>query len=281
MTEPGYKIFTDLDGTLLYAENYSASSAFEALQYIRDADIPLIFVTSKTAMEIQRYRAKLKNRHPFICENGGGIYIPRGYFCGKPEEGKFEVIGLGTEYTLLKVQLKEAASRLKMELIGMSDMTDQEIMAYTGIDKEEVPLARQRGFDEPFVIKSGDPTGVAEKLGIYFDERGLSVVRGNRFYHLMGGSDKGAAIGVLLARWKEEFGAGWKSIGIGDSPNDIPMFKAVDIPIAVKKPPSPGHYDFDIRDFPGLRFAEGIGPTGWNEAVLGLLKSRVASEEES
>jgi len=30
--------------------------------------------------EIEYYRKKLDNNHPFISENGGGIFIPKGYF---------------------------------------------------------------------------------------------------------------------------------------------------------------------------------------------------------
>ncbi|MBD3170630.1 MAG: HAD-IIB family hydrolase [candidate division Zixibacteria bacterium] len=270
--EPKYIIFTDLDGTLLDSENYSAAAASKALDFIRQNNIPLIFVTSKTAMEICRIRAKLKNVHPFVCENGGGIYIPKGYFEGNPADDEFEIIGLGVEYSILKRELKEASNKLKIELQGMSQLSDREIIKLTGIKEEDVPHARQRGFDEPFVIKSTDPNGDAERLIEYFNHRGLNVVRGNRFYHLTGGCDKGMAIQVLLGRFEEALGGGWKSVGFGDSPNDIPLFEAVEIPIAVKKPPKPGHFDFDIRDVQGLNFADGIGPAGWNKAALELLQ---------
>jgi len=42
----------------------------------------------------------------------------------------------------------------------------------------------------------------------------------------------------------------------------------VDYPILVQKPD--GSYDPDIH-LPGLVHAKGIGPVGWNEAVLELL----------
>ncbi|MCP4634063.1 MAG: HAD-IIB family hydrolase [candidate division Zixibacteria bacterium] len=274
MKKTDYIIFTDLDGTLLDAENYSASAAFDALQFIRENRIPLVFVTSKTAMEIQRYRKILKNTHPFICENGGGIYIPRGYFDGTIQEDKFDIIGLGAEYSMLKIELKSAAAKLKIELTGISDMTDNEIMKFTGIQKEEVPLARQRGFDEPFVIKSGDPNTDAEKLEQYFSDKGLIITRGNRFFHLMGNSDKGMAIEHLLSRYIGAFGDNLTSIGFGDSPNDLSMFKAVDIPVVVKKPPSPGHYDPQLRNFPGVVLSDGIGPAGWNKSALQIVKQK-------
>ena len=73
-------IFTDLDGTLLDHKTYSFENAFEALQAIKEKNIPLIICSSKTRSEIEYYREKLSNNHPFVSENGGGIFLPEGYF---------------------------------------------------------------------------------------------------------------------------------------------------------------------------------------------------------
>jgi mannosyl-3-phosphoglycerate phosphatase len=73
-------IFTDLDGTLLDYDTYSFEKALPALQLLRERDIPLIISSSKTAKEVVFYREQLENDHPFISENGGGIFIPKDYF---------------------------------------------------------------------------------------------------------------------------------------------------------------------------------------------------------
>jgi mannosyl-3-phosphoglycerate phosphatase len=73
-------IFTDLDGTLLDYSTYSFEKALPALQLLKEKDIPLIICSSKTKKEIEYYRKKLDNHHSFISENGGGIFIPKGYF---------------------------------------------------------------------------------------------------------------------------------------------------------------------------------------------------------
>ncbi|HLF86164.1 MAG TPA: HAD hydrolase family protein, partial [Nitrospiria bacterium] len=71
---------TDLDGTLLHPKTYSFDAARPALTLIKERRIPLILCSSKTRGEIELYRKWLGNQHPFISENGGGIFIPRGYF---------------------------------------------------------------------------------------------------------------------------------------------------------------------------------------------------------
>jgi len=75
----GIVIFTDLDGTLLN-DKYSFKNAKQALKSIKNKKIPLIFCTSKTELETKIYIKKIKINHPFIVENGGAIFIPKGYF---------------------------------------------------------------------------------------------------------------------------------------------------------------------------------------------------------
>ena len=99
-------------------------------------------------------------------------------------------------------------------------------------------------------------------------EDGLHIVTGGRFHPLVGDSDKGRAVVELRTLYERAWGP-IRAIGLGDSPNDLPMLQAVDIPVLVRKPG--GAYDPGIR-IPGLVFAPGAGPEGWAEAVLGLLR---------
>ena len=69
-------VFTDLDGTLLDASTYSFEAARPALDALRQQDIPLVLVSSKTRAEIEPIRGRLKQVHPFITENGGGCLYP-------------------------------------------------------------------------------------------------------------------------------------------------------------------------------------------------------------
>ena len=73
-------IFTDLDGTLLDRNTYSFEPAQSTLHLIKQKNIPLVLSSSKTRAEIEFYRRRLENDHPFISENGGAVFIPRDYF---------------------------------------------------------------------------------------------------------------------------------------------------------------------------------------------------------
>jgi mannosyl-3-phosphoglycerate phosphatase family protein len=272
-----FVFFTDLDGTLLDYYSYSFDDAHPALVLLDNLRIPLVICSSKTRAEIEYYRQKLNNHHPFISENGGGIFIPKGYFdfampTGKHnihEEGEYIVIRLGAHY----MQLREAIDLLRREgfdVKGFGDMTPEEVAAVTGLGIEEAKMARLRDFDEPFLF--GGSHEEEEKLLEAVREKRLSYTRG-RFFHLLGNSDKGKAVSILTALYKRE-SRGVTTVALGDNPNDLPMLKQVDLPVIVRK--HDGSYD-PVVDLPGFLKADGIGPKGWNNAVEKILSGQDAA----
>jgi len=58
------------------------------------------------------------------------------------------------------------------------------------------------------------------------------------------------------------------TIGLGDSLNDLPLLRVVDHPVLVRK--EDGSYDENIS-LPNLIRADGVGPLGWNRAVMRFL----------
>lgn len=98
------------------------------------------------------------------------------------------------------------------------------------------------------------------------------------FHHLMGNSDKGMAVRVLLELYKRKYGA-VISVGLGDSPNDVPMLDAVDIPVLVCLPNGEHHPEVRLNN-PRALLCRGVGPEGWNEAVLDILEGRIPLPEE-
>jgi mannosyl-3-phosphoglycerate phosphatase len=276
-------IFTDLDGTLLDYSNYSFETAIPALQLLKEKDIPLIICSSKTKKEIEYYRKKIGNYHPFISENGGGIYIPKGHFVFEvqnsyippsppfskvgvgrfSEENDYQVIRLGARYSDLRKALQELYSE-GFKVRGFGDMSAKELSEVAGITIEEAKMAKERDFDEPFIFK-GSNAEVKELLHA-IEKKGFNITKG-RFFHILGNSDKGKATSILIDLYKKKYDR-VISIAIGDSPNDIPMLEKVDHPVIVQKPD--GSYDTQIN-IPHLTKAGDIGPVGWNKAVLSLL----------
>ncbi|OFV68446.1 MAG: mannosyl-3-phosphoglycerate phosphatase [Candidatus Syntrophoarchaeum caldarius] len=263
-----YVVFTDLDGTLIDAETYSYEMALPAITLLKERHVPIVFCTSKTRAEIEVYRKKLEIKDPFIPENGGAIFIPENYFDFDFEYTKkvdgYKVIELGTEYAILRKTLKAISSSTGCEIIGFGDMSAEEISQYSNLDIESAKLAKMREYDEAFLIQGGENC-----VDLVLDEiqrSGLGYTVGGRFYHIIGDNDKGVATRQLIELFSRRGPV--KTIGLGDSLNDLPMLREVDLPFLVKKPD--GSYD-PMVSFNGLKKARGIGPKGWNITIKEIL----------
>jgi mannosyl-3-phosphoglycerate phosphatase len=266
-------VISDLDGTLLDLETYSSTAADPALGALKKKRACLVFASSKTRAELEPIRSRLGHDGPFIVENGGALCVPVGFF-RVPLEGAicrdgYEIIVFGTSYVTLRTALKEMASMLGIEIKGFGDMAIEEVAERTGLTHHEAILAKQREYDEPFVLGNA---ALIESVCREATARGLTCTRGGRFYHLLGPNDKGTACRFLIQCCRRQLAASQGhlyTIGIGDSANDMPMLAAVDQPILVQRPD--GSYDPSVY-LPHIVHAQGIGPVGWNAAVLALLK---------
>lgn len=263
-------IITDLDGTLLDPASYAFDAALPAIRHAQAHNIPLILCSSKTRAEIEVYREQLGNSHPFISENGGGIFVPHGYFAapvaGEEIDG-YQVIVLGTPYDEVRRQFVELRERLGVAVRGFGDMTAEEVAALTGLTREAAKLSMQREFDEPFVFDEAPDERFLQAI----EAAGLRWTQGNLF-HIMGRHHKGRAIGLLKELYQRQFGA-LTSIGLGDSLNDLPMLTVVDQPVLVRH--EDGSYDRRI-EIPYLMKTRLPGPAGWNETLLQLLSGNRA-----
>lgn len=275
-----FVFFTDLDGTLLDYATYSFEKALPALKLLRSDGLPLIICSSKTKAEIEHYRKKLANRHPFVSENGGGIFIPKDCFDFDirdvhpevTEEPDYTVIRLGARYS----DLREAVGSLMAEgfdLWGFGDMSAGEVAEISGLTVFEAELSKKRDFDEPFLFQGNEED--EKKLVEAITRKGFNCTKG-RFFHILGESNKGTAVSVLSDLYRRQLGD-IITIALGDRPNDFPMLQKVDLPVLVQKPD--GNYAEDL-DVPGLIRAGGIGPEGWNKAVLDILSGVISAGRE-
>jgi len=266
-----FLIFTDLDGTLLDSD-YSFKSALPALERIKEHKIPLIICSSKTRTEIEHCRKKLGNEFPFIAENGGGIFFTKDFRIRTKNyqvtgENDYRIIKLGASYYDLRNALQELRYE-GFDLKGFGDMSISEVAKLTGLKKADAKMAKQRDFDEPFVFY-GDKKYEA-KLKRRIKAKGFNYTKGE-FFHIMGDSHKGRAVDIV-----KQLYSGQKhtlaTVALGDSPNDIEMLQSVDYPIVVQK--KDGSYNRQIvRSVKGCIKADGIGPEGWNRAVLNLIRN--------
>lgn len=177
-------IFTDLDGTLLDEGSYSFEAAKAGLERIRCQQIPLIFTTSKTRLEIEALHAEMQIREPFIAENGAAIFFPEGYRNFKIDasyrQPPYTVIQLGESY----IEIRRFVGSLKerFNLKGFGDLSVEQIELLTGLSPEEASRAKRREFEEPFLI---DDESKIDEIARIAASHGLKITSGERFFHLI------------------------------------------------------------------------------------------------
>lgn len=268
ITHSSVLIFTDLDGTLLDSETYAFERALPALRLIHLLKIPLIIVSSKTRSEIESIRVKMMSLdYPFITENGGGIFFPKTFPLPQGYSSKaiddYSAIFIGD--TVKSVIEKAKPLKEKFYFRGFSEMSVEEIVALTGLGKEEATNASIREFDEPVVLDNAARS--AGRFCKEADKLGLDCVHGGRFIHLFCGGNKGKAVKVVIDIYR-----GLKSdlfsVALGDSPNDLSMLGVVDKAVLMKG--KDGTYIKGLIH-PNITKAPGVGPEAWNDVVLSIL----------
>lgn len=262
-------LFTDLDGTLLDLRSYSYSKSESSLKSLKDQGVPVVFCSSKSRAEQEYYRQILEVNDPFIVENGSAIFIPKGYF--KKEvpfntyvTDDYEVIQLGESVTNIRQTIKELREDLLLDFVCYFDIPPEEVSLYTSLNLNEAKRAMKREFSETILRGA-----INEKFLRRLKRRGLMSIPGSKFNTVISKqADKGKAIEILQSLYKNE-SQDLFTFGVGDSGNDLEMFKVVDDPYIVQRPS--GEW-YDLKD-DTVKKASGVGPEGWNKVVEIILNA--------
>jgi mannosyl-3-phosphoglycerate phosphatase len=266
-------VFTDLDGTLLSHDSYSWEGARPAIEELHRRQIPLVFCTSKTRGEVRSLRKAIGNKDPFIVENGGVVVIPgdRASDHTAASKKRERTLLLGHPYDQVVASLRKIARQGGIRVRGFHQMSDAEVAKRTGLSLKEASLARQRETGEPFLFQDHSQreirsfTRMAHKLG-------YTVQRGGRFWHFSASCDKGMAMSAVISYYRMAWETGIRTIGLGNSANDLPMLRLVHKPILMPLPN--GGYDKAVTaSLPKVACFPDRGPEGWGRAVLQALTS--------
>ena len=251
-------VVSDVDGTLM-DHSYDLTPAKETIKTLKKLSIPVILCTSKTASEVKVIRKELNLTDPFIVENGAAIY-------GESLEKVHGEIILGQKYEFLEEILDSISKEVNYQLIPLNNLTDQEATQLTGLKGNSLNLMRDRHWSMPFL---NPPCFLEGKINICCKKFKVEFFKGNRMSHLLStNSNKGKAINTLK---KYSNSQKIQIIGLGDSPNDLPLLLNSDFRIIIPGTDGPNLHLLDqLKD---LEFTLASEPNGygWKNEINKLI----------
>ena len=275
-----FVVVTDLDGTLLDRETYSFEAARPALEKLAALGVPVVLSSSKTAAEQFELRRSLGAEGPFIVENGSAVFAPEGCFLPGPWQGEAEpqpgywLRRFGGDRRAILELIRRLRRERDLPFESFADWPPEELARRTGLEPDEARHANDRCCSEPLEWRGTD--GELDWFRQRLEAQGLRLVKGGRFWAVMGRCDKRDGLLWLRDRYAETWGRAVRTVAFGDSHNDRGMLAAADIAVVVRSPDSdsiqlPGHPRVVRTDLPG--------PAGWRHAVDALLPEIAGGKE--
>jgi mannosyl-3-phosphoglycerate phosphatase len=189
----------------LRPERGKAIAGFDEFTAALDHEgIPAVWLTSRSRLQFDEPRRKLGHIHPFIAEDGCGVYLPEDYFHLRPDSGgsrsaRASTLRLGRFTCIPSAEpLPAAADALEafshgtgVPIVTLRSLSGRELALNTGLPPREAELVRQRDFDELFFF-AGAPEGQIHRF--------LAEGRKRRMEFRQHGVLWSAAIGASIQR---------------------------------------------------------------------------------
>ena len=219
-------IVTDLDGTLLDANDFTFDAIHKDIINLIENGIEFIPVSSKTRMEMMSFCSELGVKTPFIYENGAGFSI------NAEASNKTDIIvGMAVD-ELVEIWNKVIPDELKASCEFLSNLSLDDCNAILGLSGEPLRLALERSYTALFTF-NGNETALAA-LYHHAESAGLRLQKGGRVFCLSGMHNKASFIEFL--RQQNDRQPKKLIIAFGDASNDIPMLNAADIACIIPSP---------------------------------------------
>ena len=254
-----FLVVTDLDATFL-DHSYNWDEARPAVARLRELGLPLVLNSSKTVAEMKDLAMELGLQSPLVAENGSLLAVP------KQCTGDYSV----EIKSLPRKEILDRAHNLRKKMgykfEGFADWSDQELAERSGLSMIQSRRSLARLATEPLLWKDSESQRLefADQLRI----EGIRMLRGGRFWHLMGASDKVDGSAYALAYYQKlEPHTEWQVIALGDSANDTAMLEAAEIAVVIP------HLDgaHITPKAPRVVYAPFPASKGWNVTILSLL----------
>jgi mannosyl-3-phosphoglycerate phosphatase len=251
--------------------------------------IPAVWLTSRTRLQLDDPRRKLAHTHPFIAEDGCGVFLPEDYFHLRPHASTSQPRGIPTvrlgRFTCLPVAeqqpaasdaLESLAAETGVSVVPLRSLPPRELAQNANLPPREAEMARQRDFDELFFFAGASQQDI-ENFQFVGRSRNIQLRQRGVLWSLAIGANVRRCVGELSKLYDRALRSHARSVGIATPGQEAALFAACDRAILLTDKSedqadiSPGqvpNHSNRVMELP-LR-----APDTWEQVLAGLSSRR-------
>lgn len=202
--------------------------------------IPAVWLTSRTRLQLDEPRRKLAHTHPFIAEDGCGVFLPEDYFHLRPHASTSQPRGIPTvrlgRFTCLPVAeqqpaasdaLESLAAETGVSVVPLRSLPPRELAQNANLPPREAELARQRDFDELFFFAGASQKDI-ENFQSVGRSRNIQLRQRGVLWSLAIGANVRRCVGELSKLYDRALRSHARSVAIATAGQEVALFAACD-----------------------------------------------------
>lgn len=203
-----------------------ASGLDEFSAALDHASVPSVWLSTQTRLQLDEPRRRMHHTHPFITEDGCGVFLPEDYFHLRPQAsgrrparsttvrlGRFTCLPIAEQQPAASDALDLLAAETGMSVVPLRSLAPRELAQNTGLPPRQADLARQRDFDELFFFAGATPQQI-ERFQLASRERNVQLRPRGTLWSLAIGSSTSRCVRELSKLYDRAMHAHARTVGI-------------------------------------------------------------------
>jgi predicted mannosyl-3-phosphoglycerate phosphatase (HAD superfamily) len=202
--------------------------------------IPSVWLTSRTRLQMDEPRRKFAHTHPFIAEDGCGVFLPEDYFHLRPQTspsqsrkaatvrlGRFTCLPVAEQQPAASETLEALSSETGVSVVPLRSLPPRELAQNLGLPLHEAELARQRDFDELFFFVGTSARDI-EKFQAAGSRNNIQLRQRGVLWSLAVGANLRRCVTELSKLYDRALRSHARSIGIATPGQESALFAVCD-----------------------------------------------------
>ena len=239
MRQTSFILFIAIDG-LIPQHGKGVAGLDEFTAALDHHGIPAVWLTNRSRLQLDDPRRKLAHTHPFIAEDGCGVFLPEDYFHLRPQPSRAQPQGMTTvrlgRFTCIPIAEQQPAAPEALEslteetgvsVVPLRSLAPRELAQNTNLPQREAELARQRDFDELFFFAGASDEDI-QRFKAAGSEHKVQLREREVLWSLAIGANVRRCIDELSKLYDRALRSHARTVGIATAGQEKALFAACD-----------------------------------------------------